>query len=185
MISTSKLIMICTLFLIGINHLNAQYTTDSYSSTSLISEDLKAPGKMAVDSDDNIYAIDAIQKSIVKYDSQGIYLTTIITDFNPTTIAINDAGLLFVGDKETGNIYIVSENGTKTLFYTGDDAPNAMVFGLNILYVTYSQQKKVVGIDISGTIVTDFTYEKFVYLTGIAFDPNNNYFISCRTWWYR
>jgi len=170
----SKLIMICIFFFTGINHLNAQYTTDSYSPTALLSEDLKAPGKMAVDSDDNIYAVDAIQKSIVKYDSQGIYLTTIITDFSPTTIAINEVDLLFVGDKETGNIYTVSENGTKTLFYTGVVAPNAMIFGLNILYVTYSQQKKVVGIDISGTIVTDFTYGKFVFLTGIAFDPQNN-----------
>jgi hypothetical protein len=49
-----------------------------------------------------------------------------------------------------------------------------MVFGLNILYVTYSNEKRVVGIDISGTIVLDFTFEQFVFLTGIAFDRQNN-----------
>ena len=177
MISSSKLLMICTLFLIGINHLNAQYATGDFNPTAVVSDGLRAPGRMAVDSNDNIYAADVIQKSIVKYDGQGNYQTTISTDFSPTSIAINDNDLLFVGDKGTGNIYIVSENGDKTLFYSGTTTPNAMVFGLNILYLTYSKEKKVIGLDISGTIVTDFTYEKFVYPTGIAFDPYNNYLL--------
>ena len=96
--------MIYTLFFIGINHLSAQYTTGDFNPTSVVSDGLKAPGRMAVDSNDNIYAADVIQKSIVKYDSQGNYLATITTDFSPTSIAINDNDLLFVVDKGTGNV---------------------------------------------------------------------------------
>jgi len=177
MISTSKLLMIYTLFFIGVNHLNAQYTTDNFSPTSLISDGLKAPGRMAVDTNDYIYTTDAIQKNIIKYDGQGNYLATITTTLSPISIAINN-NQLFVGDKTTGSIYKVSESGNKTLFYEGTSMPNSMVFGLNnILYIIDSQLKKVIGLDASGTVVKEFTYTTFTFPTGIAFDKQNNHII--------
>ena len=156
--------------------LNAQNTTD-YIPTGLISNDINAPGRMAVDTDDNVYVTDAIQNNIVKYDIQGNYLTTITTDFNPISIAINKNDRLFAGDKETGNIYKVSQNGKKSLFYSGLTLPNSMVFGLDILYITDSEQKKVIGLDVSGNVVTDFTHNTFTFPTGIAFDKQNNHLI--------
>ncbi|WP_372793238.1 PKD domain-containing protein [Lutibacter sp.] len=178
MISSRKLLLICTLFLIGLNCLNAQYTTDNFSPTSLIIEGLKAPSRMAVDTNDHIYATDAIQKNIVKYDGQGNYITTITTTLSPLSIAINNKNQLFVGDKTTGSIYNVNQNGSKTLFYEGTSMPNSMVFGLNnILYIVDSQLKKVIGLDVSGTVVKEFTYDTFTFPTGIAFDKQNSHII--------
>ncbi|MDT8418281.1 MAG: NHL repeat-containing protein, partial [Lutibacter sp.] len=167
--------MIYTLFFIGINHLNAQYATSNFSSTSLISDGLKAPGRMAVDTNDYIYATDAIQKNIVKYDGQGNYITTITTALTPLSIAINNKNQLFIGDEASGSIYKVSPNGNNTLFYEGTSMPNSMVFGLNnILYIVDSQLKKVIGLDVSGTVVKEFTYNTFTFPTGIAFDKQNS-----------
>ncbi|WP_223550778.1 PKD domain-containing protein [Aestuariivivens sp. NBU2969] len=141
------------------------------------SEAMSAPGKMAVDTQDKVYVTDAIQKSIIKYDANGNYISTISLDFNASAIAINPKDVLFVSDKKTGTIYRVSENGNKTLFYSGEFIPNSMVFGFDILYLTDSQKRKVIGLNSSGGIVTNFTYSSFVYPTGIAFDPYNQYIL--------
>ncbi|WP_242157555.1 PKD domain-containing protein [Aestuariivivens sediminis] len=140
--------------------------------------EITAPGRMAVDTDDNVYVINAIQHSIIKYDAQGNYLATIATDFNPISIALDKNNNLFAGDQISGNIYSLASNGTKSIFYSGTDQPNAMVFGLkNILYVADSKLKKVIGLDGSGTVVSNFTSENFVFPTGIAYDKQNNHFI--------
>ena len=173
--NSHKYFMIYALLFICITHLNAQYTTGNFSPSSLINVGLKAPGRMAVDTNDYIYTTDAIQKNIVKYDGQGNYIKTITTTLSPLSIAINNKNQLFVGDETTGSIYNVSPNGSKTLFYEGTSMPNSMVFGLNnILYIVDSQLKKVIGLDVSGTVVKEFTYNTFTFPTGIAFDKQNS-----------
>ncbi|MBE9490075.1 MAG: hypothetical protein IMY67_07280, partial [Bacteroidetes bacterium] len=158
--------------------MSAQYTTGDFSPTSLLSEGLNAPGRMAIDTDDNIYVTDAIQKSIVKYNAQGNYISTINSGLSPLSIAINDKNQLFVGDQNTGDIYTIHSNGTKTKFYTGLSFPASMVFGSNnILYVVDSKQKKVIGLNVSGAVVKDFTFNTFTFPTGIAFDYQNNHII--------
>jgi len=173
-----KKLMNYTLFFICIIHLNAQYTTSDFGPTSLITDGLNAPGRMAIDTNDDIYAIDAIQKNIVKYDAQGNYLGMIDIELSPLSVAINHKDQLYVGDQTTGDIYTINSNGSKTKFYSGLSFPASMVFGLNnILYVVDSQQKKVIGLDVSGNVVKDFTYSTFTFPTGIAFDKHNNHII--------
>ncbi len=158
--------------------LNAQYSTGDFSSTNLISDGLDAPGRMAIDSNDDIYVIDAIKKNIVKYDVQGNSLGTINTEFITLSVAINDKDQLFAGDQTTGTIYSIDSNGSKSEFYTGLSFPASMVFGLdNILYIIDSEQKKVVGLNASGNVVNEFTYSSFTFPTGIAFDKQNNHII--------
>ncbi|WKK67287.1 PKD domain-containing protein [Lutimonas zeaxanthinifaciens] len=158
--------------------LNAQYATADFSSSNLITDGLNAPGRMAIDSNDDIYVIDAIEKNIVKYDVQGNSLGTINTEFIPLSVAINNKDQLFAGDQTTGTIYTVDSNGSKSEFYTGLSFPASMVFGLdNILYVIDSHQKKVVGLNVSGNLVNEFTYSTFTFPTGIAFDKQNNHII--------
>mgnify|MGYP003892093649 CR=1 FL=1 len=83
--------------------MSAQNTTSDFSPTHVLSEGLSAPGRMAVDADDNVYVTDAIQKSIVKYDAQANLMGTITTDFNPISIAINNKNHLFQ-TSETGSV---------------------------------------------------------------------------------
>ena len=69
---------------------------------------------MAIDSNDDIYVIDARKKNIVKYDVQGNSLGTINTELVPLSVAINHKDQLFVGDETTGTIYTIASNGSKT-----------------------------------------------------------------------
>jgi PKD repeat protein len=161
-----------------IHSLNAQYGPEDFTPVSLISENQSAPGRMAIDKNDHIFVVDAIQNRILKYNTQGVFLANIDPQMNPISIAVNSQGKLFVGDRITGNIYKVAEDGSKSLFYQGLILPNSMVFGFdNILYVTESIEKRVVGIDPSGQLVADFTHSTFVFPTGIAFDPQNSHII--------
>ena len=72
---------------------------------------------------------------------------------------------------------MLQSNGSKTLFHSGLTLPSSMVFGFDILYITDSEQKKVIGLDVSGNVVADFTFDTFVFPTGIAFDPINKYIL--------
>ena len=93
--SPRNILLIFMVLLTGIFHVKAQYTTGDFSPDTLINEGLSSPGRMAVDTDDNVYVTDAVQKNIVKYSSQGNYIGTITTDFNPISIAINKNNQLF------------------------------------------------------------------------------------------
>jgi len=178
MLYATKYILSYVFIFLFITHSKAQYITSDFSATNLISEELSAPARMAVDTDDNVYVTDAVQRTIVKYDAQGNFVNTIDTDLNPLSIAINNKNKLFVGDKNTGDIYRVNANGTMSLFHSGLSFPASLVFGANnILYAVDSKQKKVLGLDVSGNVVNDFSYSSFTFPTGIAFDHQNNHII--------
>ena len=72
-----------------------------------------SPAKQ-IHNNDDFYVTDAIQKNIVKYDSQGNYLGTIGTELIPLSVAINNRDQLYVGDQATGTIYTIDANGSKT-----------------------------------------------------------------------
>lgn len=170
--------MIGVVFFATSNHLQAQYTTESFKPSALMSEGLKAPGKLAIDTNDDVYVTDAIQKNIVKFDAQGNYIKTIETSLSPISIAINSKNQLFVVDKITSSIYRLHENGTNTLLYKGASRPSSIVFGKDdLLYLVDSDLKNVLGIDRTGNIVVEFTHEAFTYPSGIAYDKENNHII--------
>jgi PKD repeat protein len=178
MIISTKNVLFYVLVLFYISQLQAQYQTSDFTPSSLLSDELYAPGRMAIDTLDNLYVVDAIQRNIVKYNSQGSLLNTIDTDFTPLSIAVNNRNQLFLGDKETGNIYTVQNNGSKLLFYSGLSFPASMEFGSNnILYVVDSEQLRVIGLDVSGDLVKEFTYGTFTFPNGIAFDHQNNHIL--------
>ena len=150
MLLSPKKLMCYAFFFICMVHLNAQYATSDFSSTNLISDGLNAPGRMAIDSNDDIYVIDAIKKNIVKHDVQGNSLGIINSELIPLSVAINDKDQLYVGDQTTGAIYTINPDGSKSTFYSGLSFPASMIFvSNNILYLIDSHQKKVVGLDVS------------------------------------
>jgi PKD repeat protein len=178
MFNSLKHILFFNLILFCVISLYSQNNTSDYIPTQLISYGLDAPGRMAIDSDDNIYVIDAIQKSIIKYNIQGDFISSIDSNLIPLSIAINKNDQIFVADKYSGDIYALHANGSHTLFYSGLSFPASMVFGSNdILYIVDSKQKKVIGLDVSGNVIKDFTYSSFTYPTGIAYDAQNNHII--------
>jgi hypothetical protein len=53
MLFTAKYLIFYVLCVFSITHLSAQYTTTDFVATNLISDGLNAPGRMAIDADDN------------------------------------------------------------------------------------------------------------------------------------
>lgn len=66
--------------------------------------------KLAVDGNNNIYAIDAHTGDVCKFAADGKFLTRIPTGSrSPNDVAIDPAGRIFVSD--TSDIYVIDENG--------------------------------------------------------------------------
>lgn len=63
MLFTAKYLIFYVLCVFSITHLSAQYTTTDFVATNLISDGLNAPGRMAIDADDNVYVTGAVQKN--------------------------------------------------------------------------------------------------------------------------
>ncbi|MDH5400043.1 MAG: hypothetical protein OEX02_17970, partial [Cyclobacteriaceae bacterium] len=139
MMSVRVVIFVFVFYALNVVHISAQYNSADFVSSAVISDGINAPGRMAIDADDNIYVTDVNKKNIIKYNANGTLSDVISTSISPLSIAINSENQIFVGDKQTGNIYTVDQAGNSTLFFTGTSLPNSMVFGdQNILFVVDS-----------------------------------------------
>ncbi|MDX2444373.1 MAG: PKD domain-containing protein [Bacteroidales bacterium] len=139
-----------------------------------IEEGLKAPIQMAIDQDDNIFVTDTREKQILIYSSTGELLDTINPENSPLSIAINKNNEVFYGDIETGSIFRLEADGSKTEFYSGTQYPNSMVFDADgLLYVVDSELKKVIVLDLSANVIQTIGEGTLIFPTGIAYNQNN------------
>ena len=164
-------------FFCGLTLSYSQYQPTDFNASQIINDQLFAPGRIAIDSKDNIYVTDTFQRNIKLYDDQGSYVETIATHLNPASIALNEKNDLFIADKSTGDIYKL-RHGNLTLFYTGLEFPSDMAYGTNkVLYIVDSKLKKVIGLDRYANVVLEIMYSTFTFPTGIAYDPVNEHII--------
>lgn len=134
----------------------------------------KAPVRLTVDNNDNIYTSDVYLNCILKFDPNGNFLDTIYKGVKPLSIAINNNGTVFVGDEESGNILKIGAGGSSTIFYSGLQIPSGMVFGTDgLLYVVDSRRNFVAVLDNAGNLVSSFTHSNMVFPTSIAYDDLN------------
>ena len=126
---------------------------------------------MAIDKSDNIFVTDVNQKVILMYDALGNFLESFDPGCEPLSIAINKNNQVFFGDGETGTIYRLDPDETKTEFYSGTQYPNSMVFDANgLLYVVDRDFKKAIVLDLSANVVRNLGEGTFLFIMGIAFN---------------
>ncbi len=94
------------------------------------------PVAVAVDGAGNFYALDNTNKNVVKYNSTGTYVSTLITGFtNPNSIWLDGAGNIYVGDSAavpsvgntTGSVKVYNSVGTLITSIAGLDDPEGLV----------------------------------------------------------
>lgn len=142
---------------------------------SSITQNLKAPVRIAIDHNDVLYVTDAYQKAIVKYDLQGNYIETITVGGSPVSIAINNLNQIFIGDGESGVISKMESNGALTEFYSGCVFPSSMTFSPEgILYVVDGKSQKVIALDVSANIIQTIGVGTLVFPSEIVYDSRNS-----------
>ena len=168
-------ILTLTILLAGINGIHAQVTTGDFQYSSSITGSLQAPGRMAIDNNDNVYVIDTYTSNINKYDPAANLISTITLGFKPVSIAVNSYGEIFAGDATSGNIYKLSSNGASSLFYSGSAYPNGLSFSpSDQLYVSDSKLGKILVISNSGTLIQSIGQGTLNFPTGICYDRKND-----------
>ncbi|TLX95383.1 MAG: hypothetical protein E6K91_03295, partial [Thaumarchaeota archaeon] len=99
----------------------------STSDVIIISDHLKHPTSVAVDSSGNIYVSDTLNDGIVVFDSSGNLLKTIGSASglqHPTSVAVDSSGNIYVSDTINNRIVIFDSSGNllKTIGSAGSQA---------------------------------------------------------------
>lgn len=161
------------MFLSGIS-VFSQTNPNDFVHQNSINTATKAPVRLTLDNNDNIYTSDIYLNCILKFDPNGNFLDTIYKGAKPLAIAINSSGTVFVGDEESGDILKIGAGGSSTVFYSGLQIPSGMVFGTDgLLYVVDSRRNFVAVLDNTGNLVSSFTHSSMVFPTSIAYDDLN------------
>ena len=167
-------------------------------------QQLAQPNKIAVDAQDNLYVMDSSHYRIVKYGSNGRFLTTWGSQGSndgqfvlrrgaghPGAIAVDPQGAVLVLD-DTGRLQRFDANGTflgKRTYGigTGDaqfDFPQGMALDREgNLYVTDAMNNRVQKFDPGGTFVTTWGRKgsgqgEFDFPDHVALNPAGNVYIT-------
>jgi PKD repeat protein len=139
-----------------------------------ITDELKAPSRLAVDNSGNICVADAGSNQILKYGPSGNYLGVIPFNGFPLSLAFSDNGRLFIGDDKNSKITRLDPDGSNTIIYSAPVFPSDMVAGPdNLLYVVDAISKTVLVMDFSGNIVRSIGSGILLSPRCIAYDRQN------------
>ncbi|MHC1706618.1 MAG: T9SS type A sorting domain-containing protein [Bacteroidales bacterium] len=170
-----SLIFSIVILLAGSDGIYAQVSSEDFQFSERISSELKAPSRIAIDNNDNVYVTDAYQHKINKFDASGNLVSSVTVSVTPISIAINSDNEIFIGDSESGSIFRLNENGSTTIYYPGSSFPNAMSFSPdNHLYISDSKQHKVLVLDTDGSLVQVIGEGTLIFPTGISYDKKNH-----------
>jgi PKD repeat protein len=160
-----------------IHQTRAQNNVNDILYTSQLSEMLKAPVKMAVNTNNELYVTDYNQNCILKYDELGQNPQKIFINGSPLSIAINNANEVFIG-KKTGEIVKLDAQGNESLFYSGCLLPVSMTFSPESnLYIVDGKARNVSVIDEDGNLIRTIGEGIFLLPSSIAFDAGNQHIL--------
>ncbi|MDB4919057.1 putative Ig domain-containing protein [Mucilaginibacter sp.] len=106
----------------------SEFNTSGALSFSLNSAYIANPVGVAVDGSGNIYVLDNTNNNVSKFNSSGIYQSTIITGLsNALGISINGAGDVYTGDTGTNSVNVYNTAGTLLTSIAGLTDPEGLV----------------------------------------------------------
>lgn len=152
----------------------SQIGPSDFVHQNCITDELKAPSRIAVDNSGNICVADAGSNQILKYGPSGSYLGAIPFNGFPLSVAFSDNGRMFIGDDKNSKITRVDPDGSNTVIYSAPVFPSDMVAGPdNLLYVVDGISKTVLVMDFSGNIVRSIGSGILLSPRCIAYDRQN------------
>ena len=99
----------CALFLVCFSDIS-QAAMPSYERLQSITDNLKRPQKIALDSLENIYITEASTNKLLIYNPVGEYLTSLFGLSKPISVAVDIDGNIFVGNNGRGNVEVYNGN---------------------------------------------------------------------------
>jgi phage tail-like protein len=90
-----------------------------------LTQKLKKPVAIAIDEQDNLYILEYEEKQVLKFNSQGTFEGTApsnqMDDLEPSSLAIDRLGNIYIGNKSTsGTPYVIDSSGKATpMMYQG------------------------------------------------------------------
>jgi type IX secretion system substrate protein/PKD domain-containing protein len=173
---TKKIIFsLITLLIVVVSISIGQNTPIGATHLLSLSEGITAPCRIAVKSDGTIYVTDVSQNNVVKYSKSFSLIGSFNVGIKPTALAINSTDELFVGDAETGKIYILNASDIPTEFSTVVNSTYSMIFDNNdFLYVVDSKLKQITVLDTDGNFVRSIGAGLLLQPTAISYDSKND-----------
>ena len=155
-------------------------------------EKLKKPRGFAFDSFENIYIANTGADNILKYDSNGNYITNIgfsgIDDgalLGPSALALDNDDKLYVADTGNNRIAVFNNDGEFLLAFasTGEGdgelfRPSGIAINGNSVYVADTGNARIVEFDIYGNYISTIENEMFNEPRGLSFSTDGNLFIA-------
>jgi sugar lactone lactonase YvrE len=151
---------------------------------NLIAENLHPVTNPALDSDGNIFATfsgsrgQKVAISIYKID-QSYTVKPFVTDMmNPTAIAFDREGFMYVSSRHDGTVYRVAANGTMAAYAEGMGVATGIAFDKNENLYVGDRSGTIFKIARDRQIFVFATLEPSVSAYHLAFDAHGNLFVT-------
>jgi hypothetical protein len=160
-------------------------TSPSVTVLSPLVNGLRAPVKIALDADGNIYVADQRIRGVVKYNAYGEQLVVIRTATPPAGLAIAQDGSLLVSQGEAVVRYNVA-SGLETSRFTEGKLQSAASIAVDdvtgYVYVVDSRTSQVVSFTASGAFDKFIGSGQLTTPTGITFDKVSRLLVVADTY---
>jgi hypothetical protein len=155
-----------------------QYNTSGALAFSLNNTNTANPVNVAVDGSGYIYVLDNTNLNVTKYNSAGVYLSTVVTGLsNPNAFYVDGAGDIYIGDSGAHTVTVYNPSGVILTTITGLTDPEGIV--------TDSKGNMYVSDYTNGTVtkypVTGGYYLSGVLPAGLSFDSATGVFSGTPT----
>jgi sugar lactone lactonase YvrE len=151
---------------------------------SLLATSLHPVANPALDPDGNLFTTlsgrrgEKVSNSVFKIDSQGNVQPFVADLVNPTGIAFNSYGEMFVSSRHDENIYKISAYGEKSAYCKGMGVATGIAFDRDDNLYVGDRSGNIFKIDKKREIFVFATLEPSVSAYHLAFDDQQNLFVT-------
>jgi sugar lactone lactonase YvrE len=151
---------------------------------SLIAMNLHPVANPAIDAEGNVYTTlsgrrgEKVPNSVFKIDPQGNIQPFVADLVNPTGLAFNSHGEMFVSSRQDENIYKISAYGEKSTYCKGMGVATGIAFDRDDNLYVGDRSGNVFKIDKKREIFVFATLEPSVSAYHLAFDDEQNLYVT-------
>jgi sugar lactone lactonase YvrE len=158
--------------------------TVAFTVATLLSENLHPVANPAVDAGSNVYTTfsggrgQSVPNSLFRIDDESVLHPISVEVMNPTGLALDEAGNLYISSRHDGAVYRLSTNGALTTYAEGMGVATGIAFDeTGNLYVG-DRSGTIFKIAPDRQIFVFATIEPSVAAYHMAFSPNGNLYVT-------
>ncbi|MBI5665318.1 MAG: PKD domain-containing protein [Nitrospirae bacterium] len=84
----------------------AQIVMPDCARLNPISSIVNSPTDVALDAFENVYVVESVNNRLLKFSQSGQYVTTLIGLQKPISVAVDNAGIIYIGNKNIGDVEV-------------------------------------------------------------------------------